>query len=175
MAHSATCTFRTTVETTPSRLKHMNSLLFAFTCYILTLDRGVNQRFLCPRRTSVNKRKQPCGWMEMVDVVKWYIQMFTWDTVSLSFRSEEIQSVMKSASIWLGAQLRQRPIERLRRRYGSIWQSVFVLLTLRLPPSVSLTPTEDLTQKNKREFDFYNQLLWFLSFIFSLEICSPSR
>ena len=29
----------------------------------------------------LNKRKQSRGWAEMVGVVKWYIQMPTWDTV----------------------------------------------------------------------------------------------
>ena len=135
-------------------------------CCILTLDQAVNQRSSAQDATVKISGSSHVVEQKCVGVMKWYMQMTTWDMSNVIVSSESVSACGHgSSSEWLGAPLGQRPTEQhtaglqlstpgqetkevssgafkitqhgiVKRSYGSIWQAVFVSLHL----SVSHTP-----------------------------------
>ena len=60
-------------------------------CYILTLDQVVNQRFSAQDTSVKISRSSHMVEWKCVDVMKWYTQMHTWDTGSVSLESRIYQ------------------------------------------------------------------------------------
>ena len=51
------------------------SSFLQYVCWILTLDRAINKRYIWAGRTCINKRKQSRGLSDDEGVMKWYMLM----------------------------------------------------------------------------------------------------
>ena len=119
-------------------------------CCILTLDGAINQWFSAQDAPVKKSRSSHVVEQKCLDVMKWYMQMPTWDRSCLSLesvmgglpveypwpRSRSAKWGFEGNTAWYG--------------YGSMWQS----------PFISLMPQK--LDWEKWEFCFYNPMWWFL-------------
>ena len=146
---------------------------------------SVNQKFLWTGHTCVNKWKQSRGLLEIVGVMKWYMQMSTWDFQSIRV----CVSLEPVPTCTLGERSQRPPVEysqpRSRRiakwspennasRYAlekKLWVNITgcICLPPSVRPSVCLTYHRDLTlfERMKRHIYIFIQK-YCVSFFFTV-------